>query len=80
MHAPPNLQNPTALARGGARKWIGLDGLISDSVAEEASDRQATGERAVHEAGAAWHLPKATCWAATLEPCPTGLGDIGVVR
>ena len=88
MHAPPNLQNPTALARGGARKWIGLDGLINEIVAEEATDQQAICERTVGAAGAASHLavarslPIVTRWAATANPEASfiDLGVLGAVR
>jgi hypothetical protein len=56
MHASLKRQSPTALARGGARKWIGLDGLITDIITEKATDQQGTNERPVDEAPSGWQL------------------------
>ena len=41
MHGPPEIRNPTAMARGGARKSIGLAGLINPEDSLYIAERQA---------------------------------------
>ena len=66
MHGPPDKRNPTAMARGGARKLIGLAGLITPEDSENLTQQQA--RRLSRRFGLSWSTARAVASLAYGRP------------